>query len=92
MLTSEVLTSRERRVLDFERFWWTLPGPKDRDICEVLGLTSADYYRVLREVLSKPAALAYDPLTVKRLRRVLERARSAQPHPTGISSTGDEVR
>lgn len=84
-----MLTRKERRVLDFERFWWTLPGPKDRDISEVLGLSSADYYRVLRELLNKPSAFAYDPLTVKRLRRVLERARNSLPHPTGVSRSGE---
>lgn len=84
-----MLTSKERRVLDFERFWWKFPGPKDRDITKVLGLSSADYYRVLREVLNKPAALAYDPLTVRRLRRVLERARTALPRPTGVSRSGE---
>ena len=82
-----MLTSKERRVLDFERFWWTLPGPKDRDISEVLGLDSGDYYRVLREMLNKPAALAYDPLTVRRLRKVLERARNSLPRPAGVSGS-----
>ena len=84
-----MLTSKERRVLDFERFWWKLPGPKDRDISKVLGLSSADYYRVLREVLNKPAALAYDPLTVKRLRKVLERSLTALPRRTGVSRSGE---
>ena len=65
-----MLTSRERHVLDFERSWWMLPGPKDRDIYEMLGFSSAVYYRVLRAVIEKPAALSYDPLTVRRLRRV----------------------
>lgn len=63
-----------------------MPGPKDRDILEVLGLSSADYYRVLREVLHKPAALVYDPLTVRRLRKVLERARKRFPKVNGIAS------
>ncbi len=82
-----MLTVRERRVLDFERFWWKLPGPKDRDISEMLGISSADYYRVLREVLYKPAALAYDPLTVRRLRKVLEEARKSFPGFGGISTS-----
>ena len=65
-----MLTSRERRVLDFESSWWLLPGPKDRDISELLGFSSATYYRVLRGAVDKPDALSYDPLTVRRLRRV----------------------
>ncbi len=82
-----MLTVRERQVLDFERFWWTLPGPKDRDISEMLGISSADYYRVLREVLYKPAALVYDPLTVRRLRRIVEGARKSLSGFRGLSNS-----
>ncbi len=64
-----MLSYRERRILDFERCWWVFPEPKDRAIREILGLPSATYYRVLRGVIDKPAALSYDPLTVKRLQR-----------------------
>lgn len=69
-----MLTSRERQVLDFERGWWQLPGPKDRNICDLLGFSSAAYYRILRAALDKPAALSYDPLTVRRLRQLREAA------------------
>lgn len=65
-----MLNTRERRVLDFERSWWKLPGPKDRDIKEHLGFSATMYYRVLREALDKPDAIAYDPLTVRRLQRL----------------------
>ena len=65
-----MLTNRERRVLDFERSWWKLPGPKDRAIGDHLGFSATTYYEVLRSVIDKPAALDYDPLTVRRLRRL----------------------
>lgn len=84
-----MLTINERRVLDFERSWWTLPGPKDRDIIEVLGVSSAEYYQVLRELINKPAALAYDPLTVRRLRGILAAAHRALRAPAGVSSSGE---
>lgn len=57
-------------MLDFERSWWKLPGPKDRDINEHLGFSATMYYRVLRTALDKPDAMAYDPLTVRRLQRL----------------------
>lgn len=69
-----MLTSRERQVLDFERGWWQLPGPKDRNIHDMLGFGSAAYYRILRAAIDKPAALSYDPLTVRRLRQLREAA------------------
>lgn len=80
-----MLSSREQRVLDFERSWWTLPGPKDRNIHETLGFSSATYYRVLRDVLDRPDALRYDPLTVRRLRRIRARALAASKYRSGVS-------
>lgn len=79
-----MLSSRERRVLDFERSWWTLPGPKDRDIHETLGFSSAIYYRVLRDVMDKPDALRYDPLTVRRLRRIRAGALATSGYRSGV--------
>ena len=73
-----MLTDSDRRILDFERSWWLLPGPKDREITEVLGISSADYYRRLRKLLTDPDAYAYDPLTVRRLRRLQTSARSVR--------------
>lgn len=73
-----MLSKRERRVLDFERSWWKLPGPKDRDIREHLGFSATTYYQVLRSLMDKPAALDYDPLTVRRLRR-LRASQRVQP-------------
>jgi len=70
---TEELTPRERRVLDVERSWWKHSGSKDRDITEQLGLSATLYYQVLRETLGKSNALAYDPLTVRRLRRLRAR-------------------
>ena len=69
-----MLTSLQRRILQFERWWWRLPGPKDRDIQVAFGFGSAAYYRLLVPLVDDPAALAYDPLTVRRLRRIRARA------------------
>lgn len=73
-----------RAVLDFERGWWQQPGPKDELIGRALGCSSAYYYSVLVRLLDDPAALRYDPLTVRRLRRVRE---AANPH-SGATGTG----
>ncbi len=84
-----MLTPRERRVLDFERSWWMLPGPKDRDISELFGISSAVYYRVLRGMIDKPDALSYDPLAVRRLRRIRARGAGAVEGRSGMSRAGD---
>lgn len=66
----EQLTARERAILDFERSWWRLPGPKEAAIRAHLSISATRYYRLLSGLIEEPAALAYDPLTVKRLRRL----------------------
>ena len=80
-----MLSFREQRVLDFERGWWTLPGPKDRDIVETFGFSSAVYYHILRKAIDKPEALRYDPLTARRLRRIRAGAIGAGGSRTGAS-------
>jgi hypothetical protein len=79
-----MLDQFSRAVLDFERRWWQLPGPKDEMISVELGCSSADYYRYLLGLLEMPEAMAYDPLTVLRLRRLRE---SSDPS-LGASGTG----
>ncbi|MDE0709053.1 MAG: DUF3263 domain-containing protein [Acidimicrobiia bacterium] len=78
-----MLTSLDRNILDFERCWWQLPGPKDRDIRVAFGFGPGRYYRLLRDLMDDPAALVYDPLTVRRLRRIRERTMDAAGYRVG---------
>jgi hypothetical protein len=66
-----MLTPLDLRILDFERGWFLHPEPKDRTISEVLGMSPDEYYARLRELMDVPAALEYDPLTIRRLRRLV---------------------
>ncbi len=70
-----MLRERDREILDFERSWWQYPGPKDRAIREYLGMSATRYYQALRRLMDDPAALDYDPLTVRRMRRTRADAR-----------------
>jgi len=72
------LSDRDRAILDFERSWWALDGPKEAAIRERLGLSPARYYQVLGALLDSADAEAYDPLVVRRLRRLRERRRRAR--------------
>ena len=72
------LTERDKAILDFERTWWMEAGPKDLAIRERFELSGTRYYQLLTELLDDPDALAYDPLLVRRLRRVRERRRRAR--------------
>jgi hypothetical protein len=69
------LSARDRAIIDFESGWWRLPGPKERAIRDQLGMSSTRYYQRLNALLDEPAALAHDPLTVKRSRRMREERR-----------------
>jgi hypothetical protein len=72
------LTDRDRAILDFERMWWTEPGPKESAIRDRFELSGTRYYQILHELLDDPEALAYDPLVVRRLRRMRDRRRRAR--------------
>jgi hypothetical protein len=72
------LSDRDRAILDFERSWWLEAGPKEAAIHERFNLSATRYYRLLGELLETSDALEYDPLVVRRLRRVRERRRQAR--------------
>ncbi len=75
------LGERDRQVLEFERHWWKYAGAKEQAVRELFGLTATRYYQLLNALIDSPAAMAYDPMLVKRLRRMRsarQRARSAR--------------
>ena len=72
------LTEREQAILDFERSWWQRSGPKEAAIREELALSPTRYYELLGDLVDHPAARAYDPLVILRLRRVRDRRRRAR--------------
>lgn len=65
-------------MLDFERTWWSEPGPKGAAIQARIGLSPARYYQLLAELIASPDAEAYDPLVVRRLRRIRSNRRRAR--------------
>jgi hypothetical protein len=72
------LTDRDKAILDFERAWWTESGPKELAIRERFEVSPTRYYQILNELLEAPEAMAYDPLVVRRLRRLRDRRRRAR--------------
>jgi len=67
------LSSIQRAMLEFERRWWTEPGPKDARIRERFGLSPAEYAQHLHDLTYCEAAMDADPLLVRRLRRQRDR-------------------
>jgi hypothetical protein len=75
------LSERDRQILAFERQWWRYAGAKEQAIRELFEMSGTRYYQVLNALIDRPAALAHDPMLVKRLRRLRsarQRARSAR--------------
>ncbi len=64
------LTDRSRAILDFERGWWQQQGSKEHAIRQRFGLSAARYYQLLNGLIDSPEALRYDPMLVRRLRRL----------------------
>jgi hypothetical protein len=73
-----VLTERDRAIIDFERSWWSEPGRKELAIRERFDLTTTRNNGILNELLDVHEALDYDPLVIRRLRRVRDRRRRAR--------------
>ncbi len=75
------LSDRDRQILAFERQWWKYAGAKEQAVRELFDMSATRYYQVLNTLIDSPAALAADPMLVKRLRRMRasrQRARTAR--------------
>ena len=69
------LDDAQRSLLDFERTWWLEPRSKTEQIRARFDFSSSSYYRALYALVDLPDAAAYDPLTVRRVRRRREQNR-----------------
>lgn len=65
------MTDTEMAILDFEREWWRHAGARNQEVSQRWGLSASEYERRLIAIAMRPEAMAYDPLTVRRLRRRL---------------------
>ncbi|WOF23873.1 DUF3263 domain-containing protein [Microbacterium betulae] len=70
MSAAAALSDRESAILAFEATWGGHSGAKEEGIRMQLGLSPARYYQLLGRLIDTEAAIAADPLLVKRLRRI----------------------
>jgi Protein of unknown function (DUF3263) len=78
---ADELSERDQQILGFERLWWKYAGAKEQAIRDQFGMSATRYYQVLNVLIDRADALAFDPLLVKRLRRLRaarQRQRSAR--------------
>lgn len=64
------LTERDRAILALEAAWPRHGGAKEEAIRAQLGMSAARYYQLLGRLIDSEAALAHDPVLVRRLRRL----------------------
>lgn len=50
-----------------------MPGPKDWNIENVLGLSAEKYYHRLRGLLDEAGAFQHDPLTMRRIESMIDK-------------------
>lgn len=67
---SSSLSERDQRILTFERQWGKFAGAKEEAIRQLFDLSATHYYQSLNALIDTDAALAFDPMLVKRLRRL----------------------
>jgi predicted RNA polymerase sigma factor len=68
------LSEEDRAILDLAGKHWRYPGAYDEQKRGLCG-TAVRFDQLLAALLDRPEALAYDPLTVKRLQRIRARRR-----------------
>ncbi len=84
-VTAESLSERDREILALERLWWQYAGAKEQAIREKFDMSATRYYQVLNALIDRDDAHAFDPLLVKRLRRLRsQRQRSRSARRLGI--------
>jgi hypothetical protein len=72
------LSDRDRAILVFERQWWKYAGAKEQAVRDLFDLSATRYYQILNALIDTPAALAADPILVRRLRRLRETRQHAR--------------
>jgi hypothetical protein len=93
---AEATSASERTwaVLAFERQWWKYAGAKEEAIRRQFGISPTAYYQLLSRLIDEPAALAAEPMLVKRLQRqraARRRQRAARVPAAPAGTVGEAV-
>lgn len=74
-------------MLDLEGQWFRFAGSKADVVRQRFGLSLTAYYQAVNVLLDDPAALAYAPTTVSRLRRLRDRRRATEGSASSCRDT-----
>ncbi len=85
--STDTISTRDAEILTFEREWWKHAGNKEQAVREAFGLSPTRYYQLLNRIIDDEAALAHDPMLVKRLRRLRsQRQRQRAARRVGVGT------
>lgn len=80
------LTPFEESLLEFERWSWKNRGARDEAVLELFGLSWPRHVQLVQALIDRPEAEEYDPVTVRRLRRLRDaRARDRASKVSGFA-------
>ena len=82
--SAEFLCNRDRRILAFERQWFSNPGAKEAAITRQFGITPTRYFQILNGLLDDPRAMHESPQVVARLRRLRSKRQRARRRYRGV--------
>ena len=86
MTALELLAPADAEVLAFERERFAKSGRKADAILRRFGISETRYFQLVHSIAHKPAAMAYDPETGNRIRRLREaRAQSRSATARGVT-------
>ena len=77
------LTPFEESLLEFERWSWRNRGARDEAVLQLFGLSWPRHVQLVQTLIDRPEAEEYDPVTVRRLRRLRDaraRDRASKGH------------
>ncbi len=77
-LSGAGLSERDQAILGFERQWWKYSGAKEQAIRELFDMSATRYYQLINSLIDTPEALEFDPMLVKRLRRMRSSRQAAR--------------
>ena len=84
---AEVLSDRDRALLEFEGQWSRHTAGKEEAIRDVFAVSAARYYQMLNAVIDSPAAVRHDPMLVRRLLRARDDRAEARARRAFTSSS-----
>lgn len=71
------LSERDTEILIFARDWYAFRGAHEAAVRDRFDMTATHYFQELNRIIDLPAAMAFDPFTVRRLQKIrAERQRS----------------